>query len=722
MTEASNTTVEPLNTIGHDTPRVDAVERVTGEAKYSRDVKLPGMLYGRVLRSPHPHARILSIDISEASRLPGVRAIITHENAPIVWGAGSISGGRQYNDPAKAATAHRRYIFNNPVRFVGDSVAAVAATDRHIAEEALTLIRVQYEELPFVLEPEAALADGAPAIWPEGNLCPDFRNNFEPMVSDIGDIDAGFAEADQVFEERYETGFIHNAQMEPRCALASWEGGKLTLYTPSQGISNCRHDTARDLGLEDHQVRIVCHYMGGGFGNKNQNQDADLVAATLSKHAAAPVMLEFSRREDWLGVHGRWPTVQYYKVGVKNDGTVTAIQMRGYSGMGPYRKNSGGIGGMDAYACPNRQRTIYPVYTNRTTSGNFRAPSEPHGFYGIESMMDDIAHQLGIDPVEFTLKNMRRPTEDRPYTNYSLDECIALGAEQFDWQSRRQVTPGSDDGSIKRGAGFSFMMFRAGVGTSSAIIRVDANAHYTLFVGVTDIGPGAKTTMGMIAAEALAVPMSQLEVVSGDTDRCPYSVGESGSRTTIMTGYAVVEAAKDLIQQIAAKGMPSGDGILIASATPRPTTDGKIRQCFAAHFTEVEVDTRIGSTRVVKYVAVHESGRIINPQTARDQIRGAVIQGIGQALHENLLYDPASGQPLTTGYYRARHLTHLDIPDIEVSFIEVDDGYGPFGAKTAGESGIILAPAAVANAIFNATGKRMTSLPITRDKILGAMA
>ena len=542
------------------------------------------------------------------------------------------------------------------------------------------------------------------------------------MVSDIGDVEAGFSDADQIFEERYDTGFIHNAQMEPRCSLAHWQGDKLVLYTPSQGISNCRHDTARDLGLEDHQVQVIAQYMGGGFGNKNQNQDADLIAATLSRRAGVPVMLEYSRREDWLGVHGRWPTVQHYKIGVKDDGEVTAMQMIGYSGMGPYRKNSGGISGMDAYGCPNRYREISPVYTNRTTSGNFRAPSEPHGFFGIENMMDDVAYKLGMDPVEFTLKNMRRPTEERPFTNYSLDEVISDGVERFNWQARRKVVPGSDDGPIKRGAGFSFMMFRAGVGTSSAIVRVNSNQEYTLYVGVTDIGPGAKTTMGMIAAEALGTPLSNVEVVWGDTDRCPYSVGESGSRTTIMTGLAVVEAAEELKRQIADKGMPSGNDVLIGSATPTPTTDGKTRQCFGAHFVEVEVDTRVGSTKILKYTAVHESGRIINPTTARDQIRGATIQGIGQAIHEDLLYDPRSGQPLTPGYYRARHLTHKDIPDIDVHFIEVDDGYGPFGAKTAGESGIILAPAAIGNAVANAIGRRMKSMPITRDKILGAMA
>ncbi len=297
-----------------------------------------------------------------------------------------------------------------------------------------------------------------------------------------------------------------------------------------------------------------------------------------------------------------------------------------------------------------------------------------------------------------------------------------MGAGKFDWSARRHVTPGSDTGPIKRGVGFSFMMFRAELGHSSAMVQVDGHQNYTLFVGVTDVGPGAKTTMGMIAAEALGVPLSQVDVVSGDTDRCPYSVGESGSRTTIMTGMAVVEAVTNLKEQIATQGMPTGNDVVVASAAPSPELAGKMRQCFGAHFVEVEVDIRLGTTRISNYVAIHESGRIINPQTARDQIRGAIIQGIGQALHEDLLYDAASGQPLTTGYYRARHLTHLDAPHIDVDFIEVDDGYGPFGAKTVGESGIILAPAAVANAIFNATGRRMTSLPITRDKILGAMA
>jgi len=722
MSARQEAQVRPLDTIGHDTPRIDAYERVTGRADYTRDVTVPGMLYARVLRSPYPHARIRSIDTSRAEALPGVRAVITHETHQVVYGSGSIAGGRQYSDEAKDITVHKRYMFDNPVRFVGQPIAAVAATDRHIAEDALELIVVDWEELPFVLDAEEALGPDAPRIWPEGNLALDGRNEARPIGGTSGDPEAGFRAAARVFKERYTTAFVQDAQLEPRSALAWWEGDKVVIRTPTQGISNCRHDNAKDMGLEDHQVQIVCHYMGGGFGDKNGSYYFDLIAAMLSKETGAPVMVELTRKDDWLGTHGRWSTVQDLEVGVAGDGIVTAIRQTAWSGMGPYLRRSGSLSGIDAWACENVERTIYPVHTNRMVSGNFRGPSEPQGYFPIQSMMDGIAYEMGMDPVDFALKNMLRPTDRIRFTNYMMQECIEQGRDLFGWSSRWRPRPGSDTGPIKRGAGMSFMMFRASIGASSAVLRVDSEGRYTVFVGVTDIGPGAKTTMAMIAAEELGVPLDQVDVVWGDTDRCPYSVGESGSRTTMMTGYAVVEAARDLKSQIAARGMPRGDEVLIASATPNPSTQGLRRNCFGAHFVEVEVDTQLGSVRIDKYVAVHESGRILNPRPARDQIRGAAIQGIGQALHEDLLYDSRNGQPLTAGYYGARHVTHLDVPEIEVTFIETDDGYGPFGAKTVGEAGIIIAPAAVANAIYNAIGVRMKDLPITRQRILEALA
>jgi CO/xanthine dehydrogenase Mo-binding subunit/aerobic-type carbon monoxide dehydrogenase small subunit (CoxS/CutS family) len=720
---SAGSAISALNVVGKFTTRIDAVERTTGKATYSGDVMLPGMLYARVLRSPHPHARIRAIDASKALALPGVKAVISHENCTVPWGAGSISGGAQYNEEIKKITKHRRYAFNNPVRFAGEPVAAVAALDRHTAEEALQLIAVDYEPLPFVLDPEEALKPGAPQIWPEGNLSPNARNETVPMGQKRGNVEDGFRAADHVFEDRYSTSFVHNAQMEPRVCVAAWDADKLTVYTPTGGVANCRTDMARDLGIAQEKVRVVCRYMGGNFGNKNQNHDADLIAAVLAEKAGAPVKLELSRKEDFIGVHGRWPTAQYYKVGVSKDGTLQAIQMRGYSGMGPYRKNTGNIAGVEIYRCPNIETSISPVYTNRTVSANFRGPEFPQGFFGIQSMMDDVAVKLKLDPVEFVLKNMTRLAGDQtPYTSYSLDECIRRGADAFEWSKRWKAQPGSDAGPIKRGAGLSFMAFRAGLGRSSAVMRVNAQGKYALHVGVTDVGGGAKTTMGLIAAEALGIPLSQLEVVWGDTDRCPYSVGESGSRTTIMTGYAVIEAARDLKKQIAEKGLPTADDVLIASASPNPTVQGKVRSTFGAHFVEVEVDTQLGRAHVTKYVAVHDCGRIMNPLTARSQIKGGAIMGIGMALHEDLVYDKRSGTALSAGYYGARVATHRDAPDVEVIFIESDDGLGPFGAKSMGESSKVPAPAAVANAVANAIGVRMKDLPITRDKIVAAMA
>jgi xanthine dehydrogenase molybdenum-binding subunit len=698
----------PLESVGHASPRIDAVQRVTGTATYTGDIHLPGMLYARVLRSPYAHARIRRIDVSRALALPGVKAIITHKNSRVVWSSGDMR--------------NKRYLFNNPVRFAGDAVAAVAASTRHIAEEAMRLIDVDYEELPFVLDPEEALKPGAVEIQPGGNLSPNAKGEHEPDVYRRGNVEEGLRTADRVFEDRFTSVHLNNAQLEPRVSVAQWNGDKLTVYASTQGISNCRTDIAKDLQLPPEKVRVVCQFMGGGFGNKNQCHDFDLMAAVLAKEAGAPVKLEFTRKEDYTAVHGRWPTKQYYKVGVNRDGTLCAIQLRGYSGMGPYRNGVGGIAGVELYQCPNVETVIYPAYTNMAVSANYRAPAYPQGVFGIESLMDHIAYELKIDPVEFRLKNLTRKFHDAlPYTSNGLEDCLRRGAEAIEWK-RRWHPPGASPGPTKRGVGLAMGAFGSGLGRSSAVIRLDSRGRFHVHVGVTDIGSGAKTTMALIAAEELGVPLEKVDVVSGDTDRCPYSVGESGSRTTSYTGYAVVQAARALKRQIEEKGMPQGDEVRIASATPEPTLKDAARYSFAAHFVEVEVEMELGHVRVLKYVAAHDSGRIVNPLTATSQVKGGATMGIGMALHEELLYDPGTGIPLNAGYYGARVMTHRDAPEVEVIFVETHDPYGPFGAKALGEPPIIPSVAAVANAIFNAIGRRIKHLPITRDKVLGVLA
>ena len=697
-----------LKTVGHPTSRIDAEKRVTGAATYTGDVRLPGMLYARVLRSPHPHARIRHIDLARAQALPGVKAILTRENCDVIWASGDMR--------------NKRYLFNNPVRFAGDAVAAVAAIDRHTAEQATRLIKVDFETLPFVLDPEDALQPGAPEIQPGGNLSPTARGAREPETYRRGDIDQGLGAADRVFEDHYTSPHINNAQLEPRVAIAQWEADRLTVFTPTQGISNCHTEIARDLELPPENVRVICQFMGGGFGNKNQDHDFELMAALLAKSAGAPVKLEFTRKEDFLSVHGRWPTKQYYKVGVRNDGTLTAIQLRGYSGMGPYRKGTGGIAGIDIYQCPNVERMVYPTYTNKAVAANLRGPDYPQGVFGIESLMDDIAYALKMDPVEFRLKNMTRKFQDQlPYTSNGLEDCIRRGAEAFEWKKRWHA-PNEGSGPLKRGAGMAMGSFASALGRSSAVIELDSSGIYHLHVGVTDIGTAAKTTMALIAAEELGVPLEKIDVIWGDTARCPYSVGESGSRTTTHTGWAVIEAAKDLKRQIAEKGLPQANAILTAAANTNPSLSGVARFSFVAHFAEVEVDTELGHVRLTKYVAAHDSGRVVNPLTAESQVKGGVTMGIGMALHEELLYDRASGLALNTGYYGARIMTHRDTPEVDVVWVQTEDPYGPYGAKTLGEPTIIPSPAAVANAIYNAIGERVKDLPITRDKILGVLA
>jgi xanthine dehydrogenase YagR molybdenum-binding subunit len=700
--------MNPLQSVGHPTTRIDALRRVTGSATYTGDIQLPGMLFARVLRSPHPHARIRGINTAKAEALPGVKAILTNSNCDIQWSSGD--------------TRNKRLLFNNPVRFAGDAVAAVAAVNRHVAEEACRLIEVDYETLPFVLDQEEALKPGAPEIQTGGNLSPNNMGQRAPDTNVRGNMDAGFSAADHVLEDEYRTPHINNAQMEPRASLAHWQGDKLIVHASTQGISNCRTDIAKDMKIPAEKVEVICQFMGGGFGNKNQCHDFDLMAAELSKRAAAPVKLEFTRKEDFTAVHGRWPTKQYYKVGVKNDGTLTALQMRGFSGMGPYRKGAGDISGVEVYQCANVERTVSMVHTNMAVSANFRAPAYPQGVFALESIMDDVAHALKMDPLEFRLKNMTRKYRDQQeYTSSGLEDCLRKGAEKFEW-SKRWRPAGTAAGVVKRGVGMGMGMFPSSLGRSNAILRVDAKGTYHLHVGVTDCGTGAKTTMALIAAEALAVPLEKIDVVWGDTDVCPYSVGESGSRTTVFTGQAVIDAANDLKKQIAEKGMPKGNDMLTASADSNPQLRNAARYSFVAHFAEVEVDTETGRVHVTKFVAAHDSGRIVNPLTAESQVKGGATTGIGMALHEELLYDKRAGLPLTAGYYGARIMTHMDAPEVEVLFIQTDDAYGPFGAKTLGEPTIIPAVAAVANAFFNATGKRVKELPMTRDKVLGVLA
>jgi xanthine dehydrogenase molybdenum-binding subunit len=727
-----------FSVVGKNIPRIDAYERVTGQAQYTGDIQLPGMLYARVLRSPHPHAKIIGFDASKAEKLPGVKAVIHHGNAMIPWSSGGHT--------------HPRFIFNNPVRFVGDAVAAVAATDRHIAEQALALIAVKYEKLPHVLDPNEALKPDAPKISTNGNLSVGKGNFSAPIEESWGDLDQGFKDADRVFEDTYITKHTNNAQLERRVSIAKWDAGKLTVYASTQGVSNARTDIAKDFNLPLSRVRIVCKYMGGGFGNKNQAQDYDYMAAALAKVCGQAVKLEFTREDDYIGMHGRWASEQKYKIGVKKDGTITAVSLDAVTNIGAYRKQSGNLSGTDFYQIPNFKKHIKPVHTNTVVGANYRAPAYPQSVFGFASFLDHIAHEMGLNPLDMFTKNRIQKYKSKiPFTSNYLDECIVEGSKRIGWQEKWHK-PGAMGDTKKHGIGMALggYPFRPGLGAATIRVNPDGTAH--LLVGVTDIGTGAKTTMAIIAAEALGIPLNQIQVTNGDTDVTPYSVGESGSRTTPFTGPAVIAAAEDVRRQIFAIAagqlkvngdeLDLRDGQVFAKADPsqrmplgrvvarsgdligRATTNQSFKdvegKSFAAHFAEVEVDTWTGHVRITRYVAAHDSGTIINRLAAESQIKGGIVQGIGMAFTEELITDRLTGIPINPNYRDAKVPTHLEAPEVEVIFIEHPDPFGPFGGKVVGEPPITPAVATIANAIFNATGRRIKELPITPDKILQA--
>ena len=726
--------------VGKRTPRIDAYDRVTGQAQYTGDIQLPGMLYARVLRSPYPHANIIRIDTSKAEKLPGVKAVIHYGNAQVPWSSGGLT--------------HKRFIFNNPVRYVGDAVAAVAATDRQIAEEALGLIEVKYEKIPYVIDANEALKPDAPKIAPNGNLSVGKGAFSAPIEEAWGDLDKGFKEADRVFEDTYISKHVNNAQIERRVSVAKWDGGKLTVFASTQGVSNARTDIAKDFDLPLSKVRVVCKYMGGGFGNKNQAQDYDYMAAVLAKMTGQPVKLEFTREDDYIGMHGRWSSEQHYKIGVKNDGTITAVQLDAVTNMGAYRKQSGNLSGTDFYQIPNFKKLIKPVHTNTVVAANYRAPAYPQSVFGFASFLDQIAYELEINPFDMFMRNRIRMYKSKiPFTSNYLEQCIIEGSKRIGW-SEKWHKPGAMSGPKKHGIGMALggYPFRPGLGAATIRVNPDGTAH--VLVGVTDIGTGAKSTMAIIASEALGIPLNQIQLTNGDTDATPYSVGESGSRTTAFTGPAVVAAAEDVRKQIFAlaagqlkikpeeldlregqvfaKSDPSqkiplgqvvkDSGELIGRATTNPSFPKEIEgKSFIAHFAEVEVDTWAGHVQVTRYVAAHDCGTILNRLTAESQVKGGVMQGIGMALTEELLIDPLTATPINPNYRDAKVPTHLEAPEVEVIFIENHDPYGVFGGKVVGEPPITAAVATIANAIFNATGKRFKVLPITPNKILQAV-
>ncbi len=524
--------------IGRRQPRVDAFEKVSGRAQFTADVSLPGMLHLKILRSPYPHARVLSMDTSKARALPGVKAVLTYKDMPAFrWHAAMP-------------------ILTDVARFVGDDIAVVAAESEEIASEALGLIKVDYQTLPFILDPEEALKPAAPKLFPEGNVVMG-----APSVVNRGDVGKGFAEADLVYAGRYQTPFLQHATAESRVSLARWEAGELTVWESTQGPFEVQKGVAKFLKIPMSKVRVISECTGGGFGDKGSPGRQTFLAAMIARKTGRPARIELDRDEIYFAASHRYPTICHLKYGVKKDGTLTAIQAKVIADGGAYSLTGAAALGtmecmMSIYHCPNMQGEGWTVHTNNPPTGAMRCVGHPQGTFAQEVHMDIIAEKLGMDPVEFRLKNYARLEDGDqfkkiPFTSNGMRECIERAAETFGWKRQPSASAAVP---VKKGVGMAVHACRHG-GMSpgrplSGTVRVNADGTVNVMTGASEIGGGQKTTMAMIAAEELGVPLETVSVIAADTGMTTDTGVTGGSRQTIAGGTGAKLAAADAKNQL----------------------------------------------------------------------------------------------------------------------------------------------------------------------------
>jgi len=745
-------------------PREDAVGKVTGRTVYAGDMRLPGMLYAKVLGSPHAHARIKAIDLSKARAKPGVFAVLAAGDLP----------------PYKINPSNRRGIIfaQDEVLFCGQPVAAVLAEDPHVAEEALELIHVEYEPLPAVLDPLAAMEEGAPLVRSplsqvdrseeRGHVtveAAEEEQGSKPtnIASQLsfrrGDVEAGFAEADSVVEAVWTSSMVHQAYIEPHSTVADYSpNGELSVWTSTQAPFYVRDELAQTLGVPENRIRVIATEVGGGFGGKIFL--TELMTAALAMAVHRPVKYVMGRREDMMaGTPAPYARVEL-KTGMKRDGTLVALKARLIYDSGafpgaPVLPGCIAVGGY--YRCPNLEIQGYEVLTNKVSVGALRAPGAHNATFAIESHMDMMAKELGLDPLEVRLKNAVGPGDPLPtgqaYPAIGLRECLEAIAKSSVWQ--RRASTQQTAGPKRRGVGLAAGGWMGGLQPASALVCLNSDGTINVTVGSSDI-TGTNTTFRQIAAEVLDVPLSMVSVTSGDTKTAPYAGMSAGSKTTYTVGRAVKEAAEDAKRQLLAlardrlsaaedelemrdgeirvKGDPQRSvsfqklGRLSTNfGAPYPAVVGrgavatrKWAPGFAVQAAEVEVDTETGQVRVLGLAVAQDAGFAINPLSVEGQMQGGASQGLGIALWEELLFD--SGGRLVNGDLLDYRLpTAADVPPIEAIIVEVPSEEGPYGARIVGEPSIVATPAAVANAVADACGARVHELPLTPERILRAL-
>ena len=748
--------------IGSSPARMGGIERVIGKGVYGIDLMLKDQLHGAILRSQYAHAKIVSVDTSEAKKIPGVHAVVTAEDAP------NVRYGRSYID--------RHILARGKVRFMGDPVAAVAADTLAIAKQALKKIKVVYEPLPVVIDPEEGTKPDAPVLhedMPLPKTIPaeaKMKNVCGHAVVHVGDPDKAMAEADLVVDEVYETKMIHPQYLEPRIAAAQMEpNGRLTVWANAQAPFPVRQETAKMLGLPLNNVRVISAGLGGGFGGKGSGITSgaavEPICGLLAMKAKRPVMIVLDKAEETISTTIRAGARMYIKTGVKKDGTIVArtgkvfYDAGGYSGFGV---QAGGrctnmLGGW--YLMPNCHIEGYSVYTNKQVCGPVRGPGGPQAAFAVESHMDNIAAKLGMDPTEFRLKNTPKAGDKivgvPKLRDVSLGETIKIAKEKIGW------------GKVKleknQGIGLATGSWieSAGPGGGS-IVKVNEDGSVTVHIGKIDMGTIPGFGIPMIVAEELGIPVSDVTVLNVDTDASPWDAGTVGSRGILVSGgasrLAAIDARNQLFKmaaskleaspddleivdkQIRVKGTPAKTIALATVATDAHNVIGEVigrgycdnlalvaeekahgsSQPFTAHACIVEVDTMTGNVKILKYVAVHDIGQPIHRAAAEGQIEGAAAMSIGQALCEQVVFDK-DGRTMNPSFVDYLMPTINMMPRIETTLVEGFPGAGPYGAKGSGEIACVPPMACIANAIFNATGVRVTKLPLSPENVLRAL-
>jgi len=747
--------------IGHSVKRTDLLDKVTGNARYVADMPHAGLLHAKLKRCNVAHARIVRIDTTAALALPGVKAILTHENVPRVLHAGSPH-------PRSASVTCDQYILDHKVRYWGEGVAAVAATSEEIAARAVELIEVEYEPLPALFTVEEAAAPGAPLIHdrePGGNLV------LPPVKIERGNVDQGFAEADFILEGWYEGGRPTPAYMEPNVLTCKWDGnGNLTVWISTQTAFMVRGIMAEVLGLPLHKVRVLVDHMGGGFGAKQDLFQSEFLCALLARATHRPVRMEYTREETFLGGRTRHPAKIWLRQGFRRDGTITAREAKvvfnsgAYGSHGPGVTNVGTAAMVSLYRCENVRLEGRCVYTNSPIAGAFRGYGVVQTYYALDIQMDEAAERLGMDPAELKLKNAVREGDiapsNHPLIGRGLEACIARGMAAVDWKQRRAETR-AQQGVVRRGWGIGCEMHGSSAypgikEQGNAIVKMNEDGTVVLLTGAAGLGTGAHTALAQIVAEELAIPFESVSVVHGDTDVVPWDIGAFASHTTYMVGRAAQMAAGEIRTQLLAraarqleaepeeleivngviavrdrngptltvreavmprKGLPAAQ--FVGTATYHPTKS----YSFAAHFVEVEVDTETGFITVKQVVPVHDIGKVIHPVGAAGQIEGGIQQGIGHTLYEDYQIDMQTGRSLNANFVDYKMPLAMDMPEIHTILLEAaPDPGGPFGAKGVGEDPIVAIGPAIANAVFDAIGVRFRHYPIKPEQVLQALA